>query len=79
MFLKGLVTQSEMLRLLQRDTRHFAKRQLTWFRRDPRISWYDIETDADVLLRNIVKTWELCSNGTVNGNGITILDQGRHN
>ena len=40
--LYGLVTPQEMLRLFQRDTRHFAKRQLTWFRRDPRIDWYDM-------------------------------------
>jgi len=59
-YLKGLVTQPEMLRLLQRDTRHFAKRQLTWFRRDPRISWYDIETDLDSLLKDIVKTCRAC-------------------
>jgi tRNA dimethylallyltransferase len=55
-YIKGLVTQPELLRLLQRDTRHFAKRQLTWFRRDPRISWYDIETDLNNLLKDIVKT-----------------------
>ncbi|MEG0310437.1 MAG: tRNA (adenosine(37)-N6)-dimethylallyltransferase MiaA [Eubacterium sp.] len=30
--------------LLKRDTRHFAKRQLTWFRKDKRIKWYDFET-----------------------------------
>lgn len=49
-FLKGKVTQTEMLRLLQRDTRHFAKRQFTWFRRDPRISWYDISTQFNDIL-----------------------------
>ncbi len=43
-YLTGKVTAPEMLRLLQRDTRHFAKRQLTWFGRDPRIKWYDITT-----------------------------------
>ncbi len=58
--IKGLVTQPEMLRLLQRDTRHFAKRQMTWFRRDPRISWYNTETDSDVLLRELVKTCRAC-------------------
>lgn len=54
-FLKGLVTQPEMLRLLQRDTRHFAKRQLTWFRRDPRISWFDIRTDLNVILESALQ------------------------
>lgn len=53
--LQGLVTQPEMLRLLQRDTRHFAKRQLTWFRRDPRISWYDIQTDFSQILESAVQ------------------------
>lgn len=59
-YLKGLATQPEMLRLLQRDTRHFAKRQLTWFRRDPRISWYDIETNPNAILKSIVQTCRAC-------------------
>ncbi|MCB8816302.1 tRNA (adenosine(37)-N6)-dimethylallyltransferase MiaA [Desulfosporosinus shakirovi] len=59
-FLKGLVTQREMLRLLQRDTRHFAKRQLTWFRRDPRISWYDLEVDLNVILESVVQACRAC-------------------
>jgi tRNA dimethylallyltransferase len=54
--LKGLVTQAEMLRLLQRDTRHFAKRQLTWFRRDPRITWFDIQIGFEYILESIIKT-----------------------
>lgn len=55
-YLKGLVTKSEMLRLLQRDTRHFAKRQLTWFRRDPRITWYDTEEGFDQILNVLIQT-----------------------
>lgn len=60
--LKGLVTREEMLRLLQRDTRHFAKRQLTWFRRDPRIKWYDIETGLNQILHLIVQDLQSLSN-----------------
>ena len=55
-YTKGLITLPELLRLLQRDTRRFAKRQLTWFCRDPRISWYNTETDQDILLEDIVLT-----------------------
>lgn len=29
--------------LIKRDTRRFAKRQLTWFKRDLRIDWYDVD------------------------------------
>lgn len=31
----------EALQLLARDTRHYAKRQLTWFGRDPEIRWFE--------------------------------------
>jgi tRNA dimethylallyltransferase len=38
-FIAGSVSREECLRTLQRDTRRFAKRQLTWFRSDPDIVW----------------------------------------
>lgn len=61
-YLRGLVTQSEMIRLMQRDTRHFAKRQLTWFRRDPRIKWYDItEYSLRAICEDIRHTHDLRS------------------
>lgn len=57
LYLTGKVTRSEMLRLLQRDTRHFAKRQLTWFRRDHRIKWYDITTlTLDQIINDMANT-----------------------
>ncbi|MDP4125958.1 MAG: tRNA (adenosine(37)-N6)-dimethylallyltransferase MiaA [Bacillota bacterium] len=58
LYLKGLVTQAEMLRLLQRDTRHFAKRQLTWFGRDPRIRWYNIENSLIEIVGDIFRLAE---------------------
>lgn len=33
----------EAVRILKRDTRHFAKRQLTWFRREPEVTWVNKE------------------------------------
>ncbi len=38
-FLQGEVDEAEMLRLFQRNTRRFAKRQMSWFHRDHRIHW----------------------------------------
>jgi tRNA dimethylallyltransferase len=38
-WLAGAYDFAEAVRLLKRNTRRFAKRQLTWFRRDPRIVW----------------------------------------
>jgi tRNA dimethylallyltransferase len=42
-YLKGRYNFKEAVRLLKRDTRRFAKRQMTWFRKDKRITWVDIE------------------------------------
>ena len=39
-YLNNLHTLEEAIRLTKRNTRHFAKRQLTWFRNDPRVRWY---------------------------------------
>lgn len=40
-YLRGILTIDEAVNLIKRDTRHFAKRQLTWFHRDERIHWFD--------------------------------------
>jgi tRNA dimethylallyltransferase len=36
------VTRDEAITLLKRDTKRFAKRQFTWFRREPAARWIDI-------------------------------------
>jgi tRNA dimethylallyltransferase len=38
----GEYSYEEAVRRLKRDTRHFAKRQLTWFRKEPGITWLSI-------------------------------------
>jgi tRNA dimethylallyltransferase len=55
-YLRGECTHEEMVRLIQRDTRRFAKRQLTWFRRDRRIRWFDVSRypNARILAAEIV-------------------------
>jgi len=37
--LRGEFDKNEMIRLIKRNTRHFAKRQLTWFRSEPDLQW----------------------------------------
>ena len=32
--------------MIKQDTRHFAKRQLTWFRREPSVTWVDFFPDT---------------------------------
>ena len=42
-YLEGDWSLEEAVRLIKRDTRHFAKRQLTWFRREKDVIWVDID------------------------------------
>lgn len=46
-YFDGEMSFDETLRILKRDTRHFAKRQLTWFRKDQRIKWFDVNPESD--------------------------------
>jgi len=42
-YLEGETSLNQAVALLKRDTRRFAKRQITWFKRDPRICWFNID------------------------------------
>lgn len=41
-YLDGKCNKEDMIQLTQRDTRRYAKRQMTWFRADKRIQWMDV-------------------------------------
>lgn len=40
--LDGNISMDEAIRLIQRNTRHYAKKQLTWWKRDPDVRWIDL-------------------------------------
>lgn len=40
-FIEGEYAFDEAVRLIKRNTRHYAKRQMTWFRKDPEIRWFN--------------------------------------
>ena len=47
-FLRKEISYERMVELMKQNTRRFAKRQLTWFRRDTRIRWFDIEEESEI-------------------------------
>lgn len=49
--LSGELELARAVELAKRDTRRLAKRQLTWFRREPGIIWLDADTDIEQALR----------------------------
>lgn len=60
-YLDGSCTLDEAVYILKRDTRHFAKRQLTWFRRERDVRWLDLDRyqgNTDLILKDILKDCE---------------------
>jgi len=43
-YLKGNCSLDEAIEILKRNSRRFAKRQLTWFRREERVHWIDVDS-----------------------------------
>jgi tRNA dimethylallyltransferase len=50
--IKGSCNLTDATRMIKRDTRHFAKRQMTWFGRDREIEWFT-PSDFDHMRRRI--------------------------
>lgn len=55
-YLEGLLSKEEMINAIKQETRHFAKRQLTWFKKDQRICWFEVTEDEteDRLAKKII-------------------------
>lgn len=47
-YLEGKYDREEAVRLLKRNSRRYAKRQLTWFRRDPEIQWFQPTQEKEI-------------------------------
>lgn len=48
-FLEGKYDKEEAIRLLKRNSRRYAKRQLTWFRRDSEITWFHPSEESNII------------------------------
>lgn len=60
-YLDGEISLEEAVYILKRDTRHFAKRQLTWFRRERDVTWINKAAyghDEDRILDALVTMWK---------------------
>ena len=60
-YLDGKCTLEEAVYVIKRDTRHFAKRQITWFKRERQVIWIqkeDYDYDEDKILEAMIKHME---------------------
>ncbi len=56
-YLAGEIDRDEAVRLIVRDTRRLAKRQMTWFKADPDILWLQPD-DIDAFVERAKRFWE---------------------
>ena len=59
-YLEGKIALPEAIEETKKESRHYAKRQLTWFRADRSIVWLDGETDPDELQKmaaDLISRW----------------------
>lgn len=49
-FLNGQYNFDRAIELIKRNTRRYAKRQMTWFNKDKRINWIDVKNETDFRL-----------------------------
>lgn len=56
-YLAGECTLAQAVEDIQRSTRRYAKRQLTWFRADPRVRWIDASGYTTAEMADIVQGW----------------------
>ena len=57
MYLENELTLEESIELIKKKSRNYAKRQLTWFRRDYRIKWMNLDnySDKESLTKDIIE------------------------
>lgn len=53
-YLDGKITKEEMIEKIKMETRRYAKRQLTWFRKNKEAIWLDMEKGIEDNIRKIV-------------------------
>ena len=59
--LRGELSQPEAIELTCRDTRRYAKRQMTWFRKEPGVSWIDSPGESRQALEQLLALVESSS------------------
>ena len=57
-FLSKKIGWDEAVRQMKRDTRHYAKRQWTWFKADPEVHWWDESADRRKMFLEVGSFWE---------------------
>ena len=55
-YFDGLISVDEAIEIIKKESRHYAKRQFTWFKGDADYKWFDLgQIEEDKIIENILK------------------------
>ena len=54
-YLQNKISYQEMVQNLQKNIKHYANRQMTWFKKDNRIHWIKTDKEANILTKKFLK------------------------
>lgn len=58
-YLEGKISLETAVEFIKRDSRHYAKRQMTWFRNDSEYLWFDLENQSEnEILKTIIEQYK---------------------
>ena len=57
-YFEGEYTYEEMVNMIKQNSRRYAKRQMTWFRKDKRIIWVDVQIQRKKIISEIFEKFE---------------------
>ena len=57
-YLEGEITLNQAVNLIKQKSRNYAKRQITWFKKNEQIQWFNIENNGKMenIVKNVIKT-----------------------
>jgi tRNA dimethylallyltransferase len=53
-YLQGKITKEEVINSIQKESEQYARRQMTWFKRDKRIKWIKNQKEAEKLVKDFL-------------------------
>jgi tRNA dimethylallyltransferase len=53
LYLKDLISHDDMVKRIKQETRHYAKRQLTWFSKEKNVNWHEYPRDLALIKADV--------------------------
>lgn len=53
--IKGFIQYKDMVKEIQKQTRHYAKRQFTWFAKEKNMNWFEYPEDSEKIIKKVTE------------------------